>query len=146
MSLDKFKGVYIPLLDWFFFEDQQEIDSYRKAYLIKNSYKILGIDSLGNIIAKNGKNYLLIDHEEPILANEEFLTKNNEKLVLLLDQILLAPLMKDIDQVSNIEDIKELKKFKKLVKAFKKNAPKKMKFLFENAIEEIDWQIDFIID
>lgn len=51
MSLEQFKGKYIPILDWKFFDNDQEENEYRDTYDIDDNYKLLGTTIVGDVLA-----------------------------------------------------------------------------------------------
>lgn len=138
MSLEQFKGKYIPILDWKFFDNDQEENEYRDSYDIDDNYKLLGTTIVGDVLALKNGWILEIDHEDPIPENDYKRTKDLPRLTQLLTECLQIP---DYEDTS---DIKELKRIKEMVKNCKKLAPKNLKHHFEDLIDDIKTEIDFL--
>lgn len=137
---EKFKGQHIPILDWTFFENDEEAFDYHNSYEIGKIYLLIGRDIGGNILALKKETLLIIDHEEPIPKNDFKLSKKIFLVVEVIEKVLQIPNFEDC------KNIKKLKSIKKLIKECKKIAPKNLKDYFESAIDEIDDEIYFLKD
>lgn len=80
MELEKFKGMYIQILDWKFFKEDKEAEEYRDAYSIDSEYHLIGSTITGDILAIKENKLVQIDHEEPYPENDYKLTKNIKKV------------------------------------------------------------------
>jgi len=49
MSLDRFKGKHVQILDWTFFKDESEANEYRETYSISDEYKLVGKTIVGDV-------------------------------------------------------------------------------------------------
>jgi len=137
MEIEKFKGTYIKILEWRFFNENKEVEEYRDAYSISPKYNLIGKTILGDLLAIKDGNIIQIDHDEPIPENDFKLAKNSKKIITLIEQI------NKISDYENCQDFKTLKSIRKQIKACKKIAPKNLTHHFENTIDEIDIEIDF---
>ena len=78
MSLDRFKGKYVKVLDWAFFKDESEADDYRKTYSISDEYKLVGTTIVGDVLAIKGNSFIQIDHENPVTEEDYELSNRLE--------------------------------------------------------------------
>ncbi len=138
MELEKFKGQFIPILDWSFFKDEKEAESYRTTYSIDPDCTLFASTILGDIIALRNNRLVEISHDDSRSENDLKLAKNLAKVSILLEETIKIPDYEDC------EDIKELKSIRKQIKACRKLAPKNMKDNFELAMEDIDGEIDML--
>ncbi|MEM6262953.1 MAG: hypothetical protein AAGI38_10630 [Bacteroidota bacterium] len=138
MLFDKFKGRYIRVLDWAFFSSQVEASDVKKSYVISDDYKLIGTTISGDLLAIKGKYLVQIDHENPVPEEDLQLSDDLELVKIILNETKLIP------EFEGCDDIKKLKSIKKQIKKVWKKAPEVIKDDFEEAIMEIEDEIDFL--
>lgn len=140
MCLDKFRGKHVKILDWTFFKDQSEANDCRETYSIGKEYRLIGTTIVGDVLAIKESRLIQINHERPISEEDFELSKRLKLVEITIDKAL------EIPDYEDCEDIKELKSIKKQLKKIRKCAPKNLKDDFEDAIMDIENEIDFLKD
>lgn len=142
MNLENFYNKSIPILNWVFFESENEaFNTFNSIEFCgwNNDWVPLATDQLGDIIVLNNLNHIgYVNHEERGNPSFNLISKTSSKIEELLSNLI------EIEHYSNVTDIIELRDIKKKILMLRKQAPRSLKEYFTYEIEELQDKINDI--